>query len=167
MRRLELLVPALASLALAAGPAIAQLPSVVTLDELLRMVERNPRIVASRHDADSARAERVSAGALPNPSLSVGRSRPAGGERTVFDAQSQQQATIDLPIPIFGQRAARERAAERQVGRAETQIRLTESETRRQSALEFVRLLTAQEQLAARRAALAEVDRIRALVAGR
>jgi cobalt-zinc-cadmium efflux system outer membrane protein len=85
----------------------------------------------------------------------------------VFDAQSQQQATIDLPIPIFGQRAARERAAERQVGRAETQIRLTESETRRQSALEFVRLLAAQEQLAVRRSALTEVDRIRALVAGR
>lgn len=168
MRRLEALVaPALAVLALAAGPAAAELPPAITLDELWRMLERNPRIVASRYDADAARAERATAGALPNPNLSVGRSRPSGGERTLFDAQSQQQATIDLPLPIFGQLGARERAAERQVGRAETQIRLTESETRRQSTLEFVRLLTAQEQLAARRAALAEVDRIRALVAGR
>lgn len=162
MRRLEALV-----LAFAAGPALAQLPSVVTLEEVLRIVERNPRIVASRHDADAARAERVTAGALPNPSLSVGSSRPSGGDRTMFNGSSQQQVNIDLPIPIFGQRAARERAAERQVGRAESQIRLTESETRRQSALEFVRLLTAQEQLGARGAALAEVDRIRALVAGR
>jgi cobalt-zinc-cadmium efflux system outer membrane protein len=154
-------------LALASAPALAQLPADVTLQEVLRIVEQSPRILASRHEADAARAELVTAGALPNPSLSVGRSRPAGGERTVFDAQSQQQATVDLPIPVFGQRAARERAAERQVGRAETQIRLTESETKRQSALEFVRLLTAQEQLASRRSALAETDRIRALVAGR
>lgn len=154
-------------LAFAASRAAAQLPSVVTLEEALRMVERNPRIVASRHDADAARAERVTAGALPNPSLSVGSSRPSGGDRTIFNGSSQQQVNIDVPLPIFGQRAARERAAELQVGRADSQIRLTESETRRQSALEFVRLLAAQEQLAVRRSALAEVDRIRSLVAGR
>src|SRR5258705_7172939 len=167
MRRLEARVLALAVLALDPGAGAAQLPPVVTLEEVWRMIERNPRVAASRYDADAGRAERVTAGVFPNPSLWVGRSRPSGGERTIFDAQSKKQATIDLPIPIFGQLGARERAAERQVGRAETQIRLTQSETRRQSALEFVRLLTAQEQLAARRAALTEVDRIRALVAGR
>ena len=62
MRRLEALMLALAVLALDAGVAAAQVPSVVTLDELWRMIERNPRIVASRHDADAARAERVTAG---------------------------------------------------------------------------------------------------------
>src|SRR5207247_1889671 len=80
---------------------------------------------------------------------------------------AQQQATIELPIPIFGQRGARVRAAELQVGRAESQIRLTQNETKRHAALEFVRLLTAQEQLAARRTALSEVERIGGLVSGR
>jgi len=155
------------ALALISAPACAQLPSSVSLEELLRIVETSPRIIASEREADAARAERVTAGALPNPSVSLGRSRPSGGERTVFDATSQQQATIELPIPIFGQRGARVRAAELQVGRAESQILLTQNETRRHAALEFVRLLTAQEQLAARRAALSEVERIRGLVSGR
>jgi cobalt-zinc-cadmium efflux system outer membrane protein len=44
---------------------------------------------------------------------------------------------------------------------------LTQSEVRRDAALGFVRLLAAQEQLESRRAALAEVERIRSLVAGR
>ncbi len=162
MRRLELF-----ALAFAAGPAWAQLPATVTLDEALSIVARSPRVVAAERDADAARAERVTAGALPNPNFSLGTSRLAGGERTVFDANSQQQATVELPIPVFGQREARVRAAERQVGRADSQVRLTVSETRRQAALEFARLLQAQEGLAARRAALGEIERIRGLVSGR
>jgi len=150
-----------------AGPAWAQLPATVTLDEALSIVARSPRVVAAERDADAARAERVTAGALPNPNFSLGTSRLAGGERTVFDANSQQQATVELPIPVFGQREARVRAAERQVGRADSQVRLTVSETRRQAALEFARLLQAQEGLAARRAALGEIERIRGLVSGR
>src|SRR5438034_411045 len=155
------------ALALISAPPGAQLPSSVSLEELVGTVETSPRILASEREADAARAERVTAGALPNPRVSLGRSRPSGGERTVFDATSQQQATIELPIPIFGQRGARVRAAELQVGRAESQIRLTQNETKRHAALEFVRLLTAQEQLAARRTALSEVERIGGLVSGR
>jgi len=159
--------PEMLALLLAASPVCAQLSPTVTLEELLRFVARSPRIVASEREADAARAERLIAGALPNPNLSLGRSRPSGGERTIFDAGSQQQATVELPIPVFGQRGARVRAADLQVGRAESQLRLTESETRRLAALGFVRLLAAQEQLEARRAALADVERIRGLVAGR
>src|SRR3989442_1963136 len=155
------------ALALISAPACAQLPSSVSLEELLHIVETSPRIVASEREADAARAERVPAGALPNPSVLLGRSRPSGGECTVFDAPSHQQATIELPIPIFGQRGARVRAAELQVGRAESQILLTQNETRRHAALEFVRLLTAQEQLAARRTALSEVERIGGLGSSR
>ena len=160
-------LPAFGQFSAGASAGAAELPASVTLDEVLRIVARNPRVAASERDADAARAERISAGALPNPSVSVGRSRPAGGDRTVFDANSQQQATVELPIPIFGQRGARMQAAERQVGRAESQTRLTASDTRRQAALEFVRLLTTQEQLEARRAALAGVERVRRLVSGR
>jgi outer membrane protein, heavy metal efflux system len=146
--------------------AWAQPPAAVTLDELLKLLARSPRVLAAERDADVARAERVTAGALPNPTVSFGSARPSG-ERTVFDANSQQQATVELPIPIFGQRGARIDAADRQIVRAESQLRLTSSETRRAAALGFARLLRAQETLAARRGALAEIERIRGLVAGR
>ncbi|HEY3076948.1 MAG TPA: TolC family protein [Burkholderiales bacterium] len=139
----------------------------MTLDEVLRIVERSPRVAVSQREADIARAERAQAGAFANPTLSLGRSTPSSGERTVFDASSQQQATVELPVPIFGQRGARVRAADLQVGRAESQLRLTVVETKRLAALEFIRLAAAQESLTARRAALADVERIRGLVAGR
>ena len=161
MRRLSLL------LALQSGMACAQLPGTVTLDDVLRIVETSPRIAVSQREADMARAERAAAGALPNPSVSLGRSTASAGERTLFDGSSQQQATVELPVPIFGQRGARVRAADFGVARAETQVRLTVAETRRLAALEFVRLLAASEQLGARRSALADVERIRGLVAGR
>jgi cobalt-zinc-cadmium efflux system outer membrane protein len=161
MKRLSFL------LLLVAAPCWAQPPATVTLDELLRMVARSPRVLAAERDAEVARADRTTAGALPNPTLSFGYARPGGGERTMFDANSQQQATVEMPIPVFGQRGARMDAADRQIGRAESQVRLTSSEARRAAALGFARLVRAQETLAARSAALGEIERIRGLVAGR
>src|SRR3954465_7511779 len=179
MKRLS----ALAALALLAGPAAAQsspasLPSEITLADVLRIVESSPRVAVSAREADIARAERAAAGALPNPTLSLGRSRPAGGERTMFDANSQDQAMLELPVPIFGQRGARMRAADFQVERAQSQLRLTLGETKRLTALAFVRLLGAQETQLARRAAAGGArragrraagggERLRAVAAGR
>ena len=145
----------------------AQLPQSVTLDDVLRIVEQSPRVAVSQREADIARAERAQAGALLNPTLSLGRANSSSGERTIFDANSQQQATVELPVPIFGQRGARVRAADLQVGRAESALRLTVVETKRLAAIEFVRLAAAQEQLNVRRTALADVERIRGIVAGR
>ncbi|HEY1290128.1 MAG TPA: TolC family protein [Burkholderiales bacterium] len=147
--------------------ASAQLPERVTLEEVLRLVSEGPRVAASQRDADAARADRDAAGAFANPSLSIGRARPSGGERTIFDANSQDQASLELPVPIFGQRAARVQVAERQVERAQWQVRSTLGEARKSAALEFVRLLAAQEQLALRRRARDEIERIRGIVAGR
>jgi outer membrane protein, heavy metal efflux system len=154
-------------LLLAPLAAWGQLPPVVTLEDVLRIVGESPRITASQREADAARAEREAAGAFANPTLSVGRSRPAGGERTIFDARAQDQASAELPVPVFGQRAARVRVAERQVERAQLQVRSTLNEIRKTAALEFVRLLTAQDQLALRERGRGEIDRLRGIVAGR
>jgi cobalt-zinc-cadmium efflux system outer membrane protein len=161
MRRLSAL------LALVSWNSFAQLPEKATLEEVLRIVSEGPRVTASQRDADAVRAERDAAGAFANPSLSIGRSRPSGGERTIFDANSQDQASLELPVPIFGQRAARVQAAERQVERAQWQVQSTLGEAKKSAALEFARLLVAQEQLALRRRARAEIERIRDIVAGR
>lgn len=152
---------------LQAGFLRAEPPQTVTLEDVLRIVETSPRVAVSRREADMARAERTAAGALPNPTVSLGRSTQSAGERTLFDGSSQQQAQVEIPVPIFGQRGARVRAADFGVARAETQVRQTVAETRRLAALEFVRLLAASEQLGARRTALADVERIRGVVAGR
>jgi outer membrane protein TolC len=161
MRRLSfclLLLPLVAS---------AQLPPVVTLEDVLRIVGESPRIEASQREAEAARAEREAAGAFANPTLSVGRSRPAGGERTIFDARAQDQASAELPVPIFGQRAARVRVAERQIERAQLQVRSTANEIRKTAAVEFVRLLTSQNQLDLRERGRGEIERLRGIVAGR
>src|SRR5262245_19932711 len=157
----------LLSLLLLPAAAWAQPPAAVSLDELLQLTARSPRVLAAERDTDVARAERSTAGALPNPTLSYGAARPSSGERTIIDANSQQQATIELPVPIFGQRGARMDAADRQIVRAESQLRLTAAEARRAAALGFTRLLRAQEPLSARSAALGEIERIRGLVTGR
>src|SRR3954471_23908583 len=161
MRRLSfclLLLPLVAS---------AQLPPLVTLEDVLRIVGESPRIEASQREAEAARAEREAAGAFANPTLSVGRSRPAGGERTIFDARAQDQASAELPVPIFGQRAARVRVAESQIERAQLQVRSTVNEIRKTAAIEFVRLLTSQNQLELRERGRGEIDRLRGIVAGR
>src|SRR5204862_18289 len=72
-------------------PVFGQLPPVVTLEDVLRIVGESPRVAVSQREAEAARAEREAAAAFANPSLSVGRSRPAGGDRTIFDARSQDQ----------------------------------------------------------------------------
>jgi cobalt-zinc-cadmium efflux system outer membrane protein len=158
---------AAAAPALAQQPPPAQLPDMVTLEQVLGIVAASPRVAAAAREADAAHADRTAAGAYPNPSLTFGASRQAGGEQTIFTGDRQNQALIELPLPVFGQMGARGRAAEAQAGLADTQLRVTAGETRRQAALGFVRLLAAQEQLGARRAGLAEVERIRGLVSGR
>jgi len=161
MRRLSAL------LLLVSFDASAQLPERVTLDEALRIVSEGPRVAASQRDADAARADRDAAGRFANPSLSFGRSRPSGGERTIFDGDRQDQASLELPVPIFGQRSARVQVAERQVERAQWQVQSTHGEARKSAALGFVRLLVAQEQLALRLRARGEIERIRGIVSGR
>src|SRR5258705_12036717 len=85
--------------------ASAQVQSV-TLDEVLRIVSEGPRVHASLRDADAARADRDAAGAFANPSLSFGRSRPSGGERTIFHANPPDQASLQPPPPPSAQRPA-------------------------------------------------------------
>jgi cobalt-zinc-cadmium efflux system outer membrane protein len=57
--------------------------------------------------------------------------------------------------------------AERQVERAQWQVRSTLGEARKSAALEFVRLLVAQESLTLRQRSRAEIERIRGIVSGR
>jgi len=155
------------SLAWAQDPN-ADLPEDLTLPVLLRLVaERSPRLAVEQVAIEAAGAERISAGALPNPTVSYGRFTPSGGARTQFDGSLQQQATVDLPLLIGGQRGARIEAAEQGLLAARARVGLAGNELALRAADLFVGLQAAQEKTALLDESVAEVERIVAIVSGR
>ena len=154
-------------------PAWAQdpntaLPESLTLPILLRLVaERSPRLAVEQVAVDSAEAERITAGALPNPSVSYGRSTPSGGARTLFEGNRQQQATFDLPLLIGGQRGARIEAAEQGLVAARARVGLAGNELALRAAELFVGLQAAQEKVQLLDQSVAEIERVVAIVSGR
>jgi cobalt-zinc-cadmium efflux system outer membrane protein len=144
------------------------LPELLTLPELLRLVAvRSPRLAVERVGIDAAQAERTTAGALPNPTISYGRSRPSGGASTLFEGSRQQQAGIELPVLIAGQRGARVEAAEQGVLGARARVELAGSELALRAAELFAGLQTAQEKVVVLGEAQGEFERAAALISGR
>ena len=145
-----------------------ELPEKLTLSALLRLVaERSPRLAVDRVGVDAAEADLVTAGALPNPSISYGRSRPSGGASTVFEGSRQVQAGIDFPLLIAGQRGARVEAAEQGVMGARARVGLTGSELALRAAELFTGLQAAQEKVVVLGEAHGEIERAAALISGR
>ena len=146
----------------------AALPDHLTLPVLLRLVaERSPRLAVEQIAVDSAEAERISAGALPNPTLSYGRSAPSGGARTLFDGSRQQQTSLDLPLLISGQRGARIEVAEQGLLAARARVGLAGNELALRAADLFVGLQAAQEKAALLEESVAEIERVVVIVSGR
>lgn len=145
-----------------------QLPELLTRPVLLQLVaERSPRLAVERVGIDAAVVDLVTAGALPNPTVSYGRSRPSGGASTVFAGSRQQQAGVDFPLLIAGQRGARVETAEQGVLGARARLGLAGSELALRAAELFVGLQTAQEKSAVLAEAHGEIERAAALISGR
>ena len=146
----------------------AALPDRITLPTLLRLVaERSPRLAVEQAAVDSAEAERITAGARPNPTISYGRFTPSGGAGTLFEGKRQQQTTLDLPLLIGGQRGARIEAAEQGLLAARARVGLAGNELALRAADLFVGLQAAQERAAMIEESAAEVERVVAIVSGR
>jgi len=145
------------------------LPELLTLPELLRLVAaRSPRLAVERVGIDAAQAERTTAGALPNPTISYGRSRPSGGApNSVIDGTRQQQAGIDLPVLIAGQRGARVEAAEQGVLGARARVEVAASELALRAAELYAGLQAAQEKVVVLGEAQGEFEHAAALISGR
>lgn len=142
-------------------------PEIVDLAAVMRLVrEASPRIALERQAIAQAEAERISAGAYPNPSVSYARSRPGGGQ-ALFEGSRQQDAAVELPLLLAGQRAARIERAERQIEAARARVAAGVSSLAAEAGAAFVALLAAQERVAVLGAASEEARRIRDLVAGR
>ena len=83
----------------------ARVPDVVDLPTVLRLVrDVSLRLSVERQAIAGAEANRVTAGAYPNPTLNYGRYRPSAGQATQFDGSRQEQATVEVPLLIAGQR---------------------------------------------------------------
>ena len=146
-----------------------ELPEKLTLPALLRLVaERSPRLAVERVGIEAAEADRVTAGAFPNPSISYGTSRPSGGTpNSVISGNRQQQAGIELPVLIAGQRSARVEAAEQGVLGARARVAQAASEIALRAAELFAGLQAAQEKSVVLAEAHTEIERAASLVSGR
>ena len=170
MSRIAILlaVSAMSAASIRAQEPASALPERLTLPILLRLVaERSPRLAVEQTAIDTAEAERITAGALPNPTVSYGRFTPSGGARTMFDGSQQQQATVDLPLLIGGQRGARIEAAEQGLLAARARVGLTGNELALRAADLFVGLQAAQEKASMLDESVAEIKRVVAIVSGR
>ena len=106
----------------ATNPAAAP-PSVVDLAAIIRLArDSSPRIAVEKQAIAGAQANRITAGAYPNPSLTYGRSRPHGGQATMFTGTLQQQVTLDIPLLIAGQRGARIARADADIEAARARV---------------------------------------------
>ena len=163
-----LAVSTLSAASVRAQETVSALPERLTLPVLLRLVaERSPRLAVEQVAIDTAEAERISAGALPNPTISYGRFTPSGGARTLFDGSQQQLATLDLPLLIGGQRGARIEAAEQGLLATRARVGLAGNEIALRAADLFVGLQAAQEKASILDESVAEIKRVVEIVSGR
>jgi cobalt-zinc-cadmium efflux system outer membrane protein len=146
----------------------AAIPDVVDLPALLRLVrDVSPRLAVERQAIAGAEADRITAGAYPNPSLSIGRFRPSGGQATLFEGSHQDLATVEVPLLIAGQRSARVERAEREIEAARARVASGASSLAAEAGAAFVALLAAQEKAVLASDANNELSRLRDIVAGR
>lgn len=145
-----------------------QPPTVVSLPDVLRLVrEVSPRLALERLNIRGAEANRMTAGAHPNPTLSYGQYRPQSGQRTLFDGNRQEQATLEFPLLLNGQRGARIEKADREIDAARARVASGASTLAAEAGAAFIALLSAQEKAAQLGGAIDELIRLRDIVTAR
>lgn len=143
-------------------------PAVVNLQAVVNLVrEVSPRLAVERQSIRAAEANRITAGAYPNPTLSYGQYRPQSGQRTLFDGNRQEQATLEVPLLINGQLGARIEKADREIDAARARVASGASTLAAEAGAAFVALLAAQEKETQLTATIEELVRLRDIVASR
>lgn len=159
---------AITPLMILAWPAMAQsAPETVDLQTVLNLARTaSPRVAAEEQEIAGAQADRQTANALPNPSISyTGSYQPA--ELTNYEGRRAHEATIEMPVDLGGKRRARVNAADRRIDAARSRVAVSKLDLMNDAGTAFVALLAAQETVGMRRDAMAELDRLRGIVAGR
>jgi cobalt-zinc-cadmium efflux system outer membrane protein len=135
---------------------------------VLRLVrDASPRLAVEREAIAGAEANRITAGTYPNPSLTIGRFRPSGGQATLFEGSRQDLATLEVPLLIAGQRSARVERADLDIEAAKARVASGASSLSAEAGAAFVALLGAQDKAAIVADSNEELARLRNIVAGR
>ncbi len=143
-------------------------PTEVDLPRVLLLArEASPRLQIEREAVLGAEARRISAGALPNPRVALSRSRPAGGGPTLYDGRNQTDTSVEFPLLLAGQRAARVEAAERWIEAARARVQVSENMLAEEAAVSFLAILSVQERIDTLAQAIERISRIREIVAAR
>lgn len=159
----------LGSLMAASLPAAAtgMPPDSVDLPDVLALARgSSPRLALERQQIALAQAERITAGAYPNPSLSYERARQPG-ELTNFSSDSARQWSVQQQILLPGQRSSRIRAADLGIDAAHSRLVATGNDFAAEAGAAYVELLAAQQRRAALAQSMADLERLRGVVAGR
>ncbi len=150
----------------AASEKTAPEVSAVTLDELLHILrEQSPRTAADNTRIAVAEAAVIGAGLLPNPSLSYGVLQLVQGANT--GAFAQHQATLEVPLLLFGQRGVRRKVAERGVAVARAEAALRFAERALELRQGFATLLASQERTQLLREAARDLGQFETIIRGR
>ena len=159
------------SLCLVSQSALAQTnaapPQTLTLSNVVQLLgDRNPRIRAEKEAIASARADRRTAGAFPNPRLGLQHQEP-NGQQTLFTGQRQEQISLEVPILIPGQRSSRVAKADLDVAAAQAHYSAESANIMADACASFVHLLSLQQKTEILSNALAEVTKLRDTISGR
>ena len=117
-----------------ASPATAGPIEEVSWSDIVRLVDRHPRLAVGEYQVDAARGGVDAAGAVPNPILegTVGQARPRVGA----GAGIEWGLSVTLPLDWIAQRGTRIDAAE-----AEVDVAMAESVALRRDVLLELRVL--------------------------
>lgn len=146
----------------------AVLPLQITMRQLLQVArDKSPRYAMAASRLDAARADVVGAGVLPNPKITYGRYDLASRHNTMYDGPSQQEMTLEVPLPISGQRGARLDAAERRAEMTEADVRADFAELIRDLWKLYAQQLAANRRAEVLQQASSDLEHMERIISGR
>ncbi|MBI1649264.1 TolC family protein [Hyphomicrobium sulfonivorans] len=162
------LLSIMAALLAFAAPALTQsLPEKIIFDDVIDFAfQSNPRTELDWQDVAVARADRTSAGAWPNPTVTYGGAYQTG-PLTNFEGHKAHEVGVEFPLLIGGQRRARIEAAEQGLRATEARVKAAATERAVEAGAAYIELLVAQEKLRLLEERQKEIVRLRKLVEGR
>lgn len=127
--------------------------------------KENPRILGARHRLSAARADAITAGLLPNPTLDVGALAFTHG--VVTGGREELTFGLAQQAPIFGSLGLRRESAERFASSEEREAAETVWQTMCDVKLAYLRLQLAQARVQVYAVAKADLDRSYAIISER
>lgn len=142
-------------------------PARVDLATVLKLArEASPRLALQRQQVAIAQAERRTAGAYPNPSVSFGHANQPGAV-TNFEGRQSAEWSVEQPVLLPGQHSSRVRAADLRVDAARAWLSASAGELAAEAGAGYVALLAAQQKQALLSDSLQELQQLRDVVAAR